>query len=607
MMSFTETVARTQARMIDDDASWAPQPELPMQQPPPQQCAGREAVEDKANPSNKAADDMDGVGDNSSSAASAIDSRALEKTKMCRFFAKGQCGSGDDCSFAHGREQLRPQPDLYRTKLCVHYLNGGCRHEARCRYAHGNTEVRPSDRVKPLKTTPDKRSPAGAAATPATSAGAAGDQGACAPSSPTTPDHLVVALAHELEMVMRKAGRLQAELRKLKETPADGEEMAGPSAAQKAFDLLWAPLSTPSTPSEMHEVGTPCEGSVGWLPGALHGLPSTPPAMLRLAPSRSAQRQRTRPIPPEERSCSAGQGIRGHKLSPEGAAAATRADVSVGPRSTPPAAQLQQMSRQQAPPTAMAPSRGMATCGEAHTTLRSGNYCQEEIMTPASARRTLEQQTFNASWLAAPAPVQGRYGGAAAHKTQNQDKILPVLGGKRGPGWAFLRKAAGMVDEDFPYQDSGYAAPGGPLADDQNATYGDDRVVASTLMERLSRAPIGVRPHLLQSRPKFAMQEMRCCDFVDRDTCDAIAGGDPGTADHCITGDDEDGLEGRRPFANSDGMQSSEPVLEDVVADKEEDGVFRVELIVRNTFLNLVPVAGRTSSRRRTRSAHSVL
>jgi len=70
--------------------------------------------------------------------------RALEKTKLCKFYDSGRCKLGLACTFAHGRHQLRPQPRLFRTQLCSGFVAaGGCRYGEECRFAHSLEEVRP--------------------------------------------------------------------------------------------------------------------------------------------------------------------------------------------------------------------------------------------------------------------------------------------------------------------------------------------------------------------------------------------------------------------------------------------------------------------------------
>eukprot|EP00429_Kryptoperidinium_foliaceum_P005555 CAMPEP_0176021384 /NCGR_PEP_ID=MMETSP0120_2-20121206/10382_1 /TAXON_ID=160619 /ORGANISM="Kryptoperidinium foliaceum, Strain CCMP 1326" /LENGTH=334 /DNA_ID=CAMNT_0017354497 /DNA_START=64 /DNA_END=1068 /DNA_ORIENTATION=- len=84
--------------------------------------------------------------------------RTLEKTKLCRFFQRGDCERGEACSYAHGRQQIRPQPDLYRTQLCHDFLGTGfCRFGEACRYAHRMDDMRPVDKLKPLKLPPRRR------------------------------------------------------------------------------------------------------------------------------------------------------------------------------------------------------------------------------------------------------------------------------------------------------------------------------------------------------------------------------------------------------------------------------------------------------------------
>jgi len=65
----------------------------------------------------------------------------LEKTKLCKFFAKRRCSRGSACSFAHGEAELLPQVDLYKTQLCTDFMGGMCWREA-CRFAHGEHELR---------------------------------------------------------------------------------------------------------------------------------------------------------------------------------------------------------------------------------------------------------------------------------------------------------------------------------------------------------------------------------------------------------------------------------------------------------------------------------
>jgi len=84
--------------------------------------------------------------------ATAQETHALDKTRLCKFFRRGQCTRGEACTFAHGKRQLRAQPDLYRTQPCIDFAKtGSCSFGAGCRYAHSADEMRPSDLLKPLK------------------------------------------------------------------------------------------------------------------------------------------------------------------------------------------------------------------------------------------------------------------------------------------------------------------------------------------------------------------------------------------------------------------------------------------------------------------------
>ncbi|CAJ1345426.1 unnamed protein product [Effrenium voratum] len=55
----------------------------------------------------------------------------------------GKCARGSRCTFAHGLEQLRPRPDLYKTRLCSSYaLCQSCPYGDSCTHAHGPEELR---------------------------------------------------------------------------------------------------------------------------------------------------------------------------------------------------------------------------------------------------------------------------------------------------------------------------------------------------------------------------------------------------------------------------------------------------------------------------------
>mmetsp|Transcript_33211 Transcript_33211/g.71204 ORF Transcript_33211/g.71204 Transcript_33211/m.71204 type:complete len:293 (+) Transcript_33211:227-1105(+) len=72
-----------------------------------------------------------------------VDDQLLSKTKLCKFFTRGFCSRGRTCTFAHGRKELRAQPNLFRTELCFEFMStGSCHHGQSCKYAHSEEELR---------------------------------------------------------------------------------------------------------------------------------------------------------------------------------------------------------------------------------------------------------------------------------------------------------------------------------------------------------------------------------------------------------------------------------------------------------------------------------
>ena len=64
------------------------------------------------------------------------------KTELCKYYEiKGYCKYGDNCAYAHGKENLRSKvthSTYYRTKKCVQFFNNGfCPYGNRCQFAHG--------------------------------------------------------------------------------------------------------------------------------------------------------------------------------------------------------------------------------------------------------------------------------------------------------------------------------------------------------------------------------------------------------------------------------------------------------------------------------------
>jgi hypothetical protein len=62
----------------------------------------------------------------------------LQKTKMCKFFLRGECTKGSQCKFAHDSSGLKNRPNLFRTSLCMAFERSGhCKMGDACKYAHG--------------------------------------------------------------------------------------------------------------------------------------------------------------------------------------------------------------------------------------------------------------------------------------------------------------------------------------------------------------------------------------------------------------------------------------------------------------------------------------
>merc|ERR1719362_514613 len=66
----------------------------------------------------------------------------FHKTQLCVFHQMGKCKKRNSCRFAHGLQELRPLPDLFRTKLCPTLLLGQECSDPLCRYAHDPDELR---------------------------------------------------------------------------------------------------------------------------------------------------------------------------------------------------------------------------------------------------------------------------------------------------------------------------------------------------------------------------------------------------------------------------------------------------------------------------------
>jgi len=66
----------------------------------------------------------------------------FSKTKMCKFQIIGMCAKGEQCPFAHDKQEMRPLPDLTCTKLCKTLIQTGICDDPSCKYAHTKEELR---------------------------------------------------------------------------------------------------------------------------------------------------------------------------------------------------------------------------------------------------------------------------------------------------------------------------------------------------------------------------------------------------------------------------------------------------------------------------------
>ena len=71
----------------------------------------------------------------------ASDFKIKYKTELCKFYElTGQCKYGDNCAYAHGKENLRAKvtnTTAYRTKKCIQFFeNGYCPYGNRCQFQH---------------------------------------------------------------------------------------------------------------------------------------------------------------------------------------------------------------------------------------------------------------------------------------------------------------------------------------------------------------------------------------------------------------------------------------------------------------------------------------
>lgn len=110
----------------------------------------------------------------------------FRRTRLCKFHLQGVCSRGEACVFAHGLEELQPQPDFFRTRICARLQRTGrCEEGLDCRFAHSKEELRPAAAKSKRAMRPEEASPAG-----------------------VTPE----ALQSNLEAVQRHAAQLQQAL-----------------------------------------------------------------------------------------------------------------------------------------------------------------------------------------------------------------------------------------------------------------------------------------------------------------------------------------------------------------------------------------------------------
>eukprot|EP00425_Heterocapsa_triquetra_P034326 CAMPEP_0195104210 /NCGR_PEP_ID=MMETSP0448-20130528/72966_1 /TAXON_ID=66468 /ORGANISM="Heterocapsa triquestra, Strain CCMP 448" /LENGTH=388 /DNA_ID=CAMNT_0040140009 /DNA_START=78 /DNA_END=1244 /DNA_ORIENTATION=+ len=67
----------------------------------------------------------------------------LRRTKLCRHWVNsGRCVFANQCGFAHGEAELQPTPDFTKTALCREYKQTGKCSGDDCPFAHGKQEIR---------------------------------------------------------------------------------------------------------------------------------------------------------------------------------------------------------------------------------------------------------------------------------------------------------------------------------------------------------------------------------------------------------------------------------------------------------------------------------
>lgn len=74
--------------------------------------------------------------------------KAVQFTRMCKFWRTNECKMGADCSFAHDTSELRPSP-----KPCFEFSKtGSCKRGQACRFVHSVDNMKKSGKAKGVPT-----------------------------------------------------------------------------------------------------------------------------------------------------------------------------------------------------------------------------------------------------------------------------------------------------------------------------------------------------------------------------------------------------------------------------------------------------------------------
>jgi len=168
------------------------------------------------------------------------DNHLFDQTRLCKFYAKGQCTRGEACTFAHNDTDVLPQPDFFKSQLCADFARGsGCRHGDSCRYAHGAHELR--------RMTSHRRSrPVAPGGNPGATA-AVGVGGGVGASAGRKGGQSSSAMGHGVRELAQEISRLQGQLTALQHSV--------PQLQPLQLAITQA-ASAPSTPAGTRGVGT---------------------------------------------------------------------------------------------------------------------------------------------------------------------------------------------------------------------------------------------------------------------------------------------------------------------------------------------------------------